>query len=47
LPNYWPFIAGIGQFLMGCGFIFHFSLFVVGVTVLIVAAYGWSFSKFE
>jgi cytochrome c oxidase subunit 1 len=47
LPNYWPFIAGVGQFLMGCGFIFHFSLFVVGVGVLFVAAYGWSFSKFE
>jgi cytochrome c oxidase subunit 1 len=47
LPNYWPFIAGIGQFLMGCGFIFHFSLFVVGVVVLFVAAYGWSFSKYE
>jgi cytochrome c oxidase subunit 1 len=47
LPSYWPFIAGIGQFLMGCGFIFHFSFFVVGVAILFVAAYGWSFSKFE
>jgi cytochrome c oxidase subunit 1 len=47
LPNYWPFIAGLGQFLMGAGFIFHFSLFVIGVVVLIVAVYGWSFSKFE
>jgi cytochrome c oxidase subunit 1 len=47
LPSYWPFIAGVGQLLMGLGFIFHFSLFVVGVAVLLVAAYGWSFAKFE
>jgi cytochrome c oxidase subunit 1 len=47
LPTYWPLIAGIGQFLMGAGFIFHFSLFVIGVAVLLVAAYGWSFAKYE
>ncbi|MCH8843391.1 MAG: cytochrome c oxidase subunit I [SAR324 cluster bacterium] len=47
LPSLWPLLAALGLGLMATGFISHFALSFVGVALLFVSIYGWSFAKFE
>ena len=47
LPSLWPLLAALGLGLMATGFISHFALSFVGVELLFVSIYGWSFAKFE
>ena len=53
-PSKWPFFAGVGILMFGTGFLFGPGLVgpislitIVGVVVLLVSVYGWSFQKFE
>ena len=42
-----PLFAALGLGLMGAGFIFGFPLTVIGLIMLFVSAFGWSFAKYE
>ena len=46
-PTKWPFVVAIGIALMGSGFLFTPYLAPLGVIVVFIGTYAWSFSKFE
>ena len=56
-PSYWPFIAGLGIFLLGAGLLYDTSglllpfpiplTSIIGAVVLLASVYGWAFQKFE
>ena len=46
-PTIWPLVVGAGLALLGYGFVFGFALSVIGVAIIFIGAYAWSFAKFE
>jgi len=46
-PTIWPLVVAVGLALLGYGFIFGFALSFIGVAIIFIGAYAWSFAKFE
>jgi cytochrome c oxidase subunit 1 len=46
-PTIWPLVVGLGLALLGYGFIFGYTLSVIGVAIIFVGTYAWAFAKFE
>jgi cytochrome c oxidase subunit I len=56
-PTIWPLVVGLGLALLGYGVIFnpfaaigvefHYGLSVIGVIIIFIGTYAWSFAKFE
>ena len=47
-PSFWPLVLGFGILLLACGPFFDakgIALSVVGVLVMLIATYGWSFEE--
>ncbi len=46
-PSYWPILCSLGLFLFALGFLFAFSVTVIGAVITVFSVVGWAFEPAE